>query len=301
MATEKGKDVTDLTAEEIAECDSQANKVLLRSTYENVREVSFSTQSSVVITVQNGQISKTQFTYYDAEVANWLFEHIDQGDGAGRVYLRKPNDVMKSVREIDADTAPAGNSSTYSIYFYIDGMHTDNTHVRDADHIFFASLVYDGLTSSEQLDGKLKELADRLFERNKDVEGYELTAYAMACELLDMLFEEGKITEVTEGDKKYYKIDKAVFEEYSLFYAGASSVSGENAFIILEPYGFDEWLFDADRVVGEISYPEPVFATSGYSIIYCAGEDTVAWKQEIKEKLLAELIQNYIKEITENN
>jgi len=282
MAATKKKEVADLTSEEIAECDKQANIKLLKATYENVKDNDTS-----------------------GDLDTWLFESKTEGEGENKVttFLRKENDVKKVESKTDVvtegDNAYAKVSSSYSAYIYLGGMHRNNGYLRSVGHILFKSETFDGLTSSEKLSGKAKELADRLFERNKDNADYKLTAYAMAGELLDMLFEEGKITEVTDGDKKYYKIDEAVFEEYGELYTEDSNVFYDDVPVGQMVEEFENWLFDTARVEGEISYPEPIKTTYGYHIMLYRGNEVEAWKSEIKNTIAGESQTAYLEGLQE--
>ncbi|MBE6703130.1 MAG: hypothetical protein E7585_06940 [Ruminococcaceae bacterium] len=283
MAKEKEKEVSELTDEEVAECDKKANIALLTATFENIKDNDKS-----------------------GDLDTWLFESKTEGEGDDKVttFLRKENDVKKieSATDVDeeGDDAYAKVSSTYSAYIYLGGMHRNRSHLRSVGHILFKSETYDNLTSSEKLTGKAKELADRLFERNKNNPDYKLTAYAMAGELLDTLFEEGKITEITREDgSKYYKIDEAVFEEYGELYTEDGSVFYDDVPVGQMVEEFEDWLFDASRVEGEISYPEPIKTTYGYHIMYYRGNEVEAWKSEIKNTIADESQAAYLNGLQE--
>ena len=271
MAEERyGGVVEQLTDYEIALCENRASVALRGALCENIKEEDVS-----------------------GELELWLFEYTV--DYYGKRLARKPNDVKK-ITAIDVTENRYGTStrcSNYSAYIYIEGLHQDRTLVRGVGHILFKSTAYDGLTSSEKLTGKVKELADRLFEKNKDNAEYYLTAYAMAGELLDMLFAEGKITEVTEGGKKYYKIDESVFEEYGLQYTGDSNVFYDGVAVGQMAEGFERWLFDNNRVEGEISYPEPIWTIYGYHIMYYRSSEVEVWIKEIRDLLAKEVYISY--------
>lgn len=172
--------------------------------------------------------------------------------------------------------------STYSAYFMIDPIHNDNGEVvRSVGHILFKTETYDGLTSTESLSGKVKELADKVLARDGSI-----TAYTMAVELLDTMKSEGKITTVTEGDKTYYVVDKDAFEDYGLDYTEDSNVFYEHVGTGEMVQEFEDWLFDGARFVGEISYPEPVLSEDyGYHIMMYVGDEQKAWRHEIAESL----------------
>ena len=199
----------------------------------------------------------------------------------------------------EGDTAYAKVSSTYSAYIYVGGMHRNTGKLRSVGHILFSSDTYDGLTNSEKLTGKVKELADRIFERNKDNANYKLTAYDMACELLDVLMAEGKITEVTREDNtKYYTIDESVFEEYGTNYTGDSNVFYNDVPVGQMVVEFEEWLFDASRVEGEISYLDPVKTDYGYHIMYYRGDEKDAWSYEIKNTIASDNQSAYLESLS---
>jgi hypothetical protein len=153
--------------------------------------------------------------------------------------------------------------------------------VRSVGHILFKSKTFDGLTSTAKLTGVTKEVADRVLARDG-----VLTAYAMAGELLDMMLAEGKITEETRQDgSKYYKMDKAVFEEYGNLYTEDSGIFYDNVYKGQMVKEYEDWLFDAVRVEGEISYPEPVKTDYGYHIMYYVGNEIEGWKSDIRVDL----------------
>lgn len=223
----------------------------------------------------------------EEDLYKWLFE--SKTENNVKVYLRKEGDVKKFETVEKAYEEPAEGEeieyeeafSTYTAGCFNNGMHRNEDLVRSVGHILFKDDTFDGLKSTEKLTGVTKEIADKVLARDGVI-----TAYAMAGELLDMLHAEGKITEATRQDgSKYYKIDKSVFEEYGNLYTEDSNVFYDNV-----PKGqmvkeFEDWLFDAIRVEGEISYPEPVETEYGYHIMYYVGNEIEAWKSDIRVDL----------------
>ena len=223
----------------------------------------------------------------EEELYKWLFE--SKTENNVKVYLRKAGDVKKFEETEKAYEEPAEGEaikyeeamSIYTAGCFNAGMHRNDDMVRSVGHILFKSKTFDGLTSTAKLTGVTKEVADRVLARDG-----VLTAYAMAGELLDMMLAEGKITEATRQDgSKYYKIDKSVFEEYGNTYTEDSSVFYDNVYKGQMVKEYEDWLFDAVRVEGEISYPEPVKTDYGYHIMYYVGNEIEGWKSDIRVDL----------------
>ena len=224
----------------------------------------------------------------EEELYKWLFE--SKTENGVTIYLRATGDVKKFEDTEKAYEDPAEGSeieyqeaiSTYTIGYFKKGMHRNTDLVRSVGHILFKDDTLDGLTSTDKLSGVTKELADKVLARDGMI-----TAYAVAGELLDMLYAEGKITEQTRQDgSKYYVIDKSVFEQYGEQYTEDSNVFYENISrnenFVQE---YKDWLFDAVRVEGEISYPEPVKTQYGYHIMYYVGNEIESWKSDIRNDL----------------
>ena len=220
----------------------------------------------------------------EEDLYEWLFE--SKTENNVKVYLRKEGDVKKFETVEKAYEEPAEGEeieyeeamSIYTAGCFNAGMHRNNDMVRSVGHILFKSATFDGLTSTDKLTGVTKEIADKVLARDGVI-----TAYAMAGELLDMMLAEGKITEETRQDgSKYYKVDKDVFEQYGNTYTEDSNVFYDNVYKGQMVAEFENWLFDAVRVEGEISYPEPVETDYGYHIMYYVGNEIEAWKSDIR-------------------
>lgn len=181
--------------------------------------------------------------------------------------------------------------STYTVYMMTNTVHVDNdAKWRSVGHILFKTDTYDKLKTTEKLTGKIKELADKVLEK----EG-AITAEAMAKALLAELMEQGKITTVQTEDRTYYTIDKSVFEEYGEIFTEDSNVfytDVKPGDMVTE---FEDWLMDSSRVVGEISYPNAVKTTYGYHIMTYTGDEKVAWREEIRESLVNTDFDNWYK------
>lgn len=223
----------------------------------------------------------------EEDLYKWLFE--SKTENNVKVYLRKEGDVKKFETVEKAYEDPKEGEAieyeeAYSVYTagcFNSGMHRNNDFVRSVGHILFKADTFDGKTSTEKLSGLTKEVADRVLARDG-----VLTAYAMAGELLDMMLAEGKITEETRQDgSKYYKIDKDVFEAYGQEYTEDSGIFYDNVYKGQMVKEYEDWLFDAVRVEGEISYPEPVKTEFGYHIMYYVGNEIEGWKSDIRVDL----------------
>ena len=271
------KAVEELTEEEIAACDAAANDKLTAATIKNAAD-------------GDG----------DSKLDDWLFESKKEGEGDDKktVYQRKANDVKDFNDAVNVVTEGDNKyqkvTSTYAAYMFLSGMHRNDDPVRDVGHILFKSQTFDGKTSTDAYSGATKELADKILARDGTI-----TAYAMAGELLDQLKAEGKITEVTEGDKTYYKIDKAVFEEYGELFTEDSSVFYNGVYKGQMVAEFENWLFDAARKEGEITYPEPIKTTYGYHIMFYTGVQSENWFSTAKNELASEEHTAYLEGVQE--
>lgn len=219
------------------------------------------------------------------DLDTWLYEE-------GRAIGDKTTIVSESNAKNEDGSFVDEATSTYSAYFMTDPVHHDNGEVvRSVGHILFKTDTFDSLTSTASLTGKVKELADKIFARDGAV-----TAYTMATELLDTMMADGKVTVTTEGDRTYYTIDKAAFEEYGLAYTEDSNVFYDDVATGDMVQEFEDWLFDGGRRVGDLSYPEPVKSEYGYHIMMYVGNEKKAWRHEIAETLANTDFENWYTE-----
>lgn len=270
-ALEKKEEGVELTPEEEAEC--------LQTAKDRVEE----------LVIRNAADGDGDLEDLD----EWLFLR------TGDIFVRKAGDLKKLeedvVVETEGDIAYKKSTSVYTAAFFIDGMHRDTSLVHDVGHILFKSDTFKDLTSTSKLSGKTKELADVVLARDGKV-----TAEAMSKELLKVLFEEGKITKATREDgSDYYKIDKAVFEEYGQIYTEDSSVFYEDVYEGQMVAEFEDWLFDDARVEGEISYPEAIKSTYGYHIMFYVGESRETWESNIHSTIAGKDQNDYLTALQE--
>jgi hypothetical protein len=241
-------------------------------------------------------VADNDFSGSLAALDTWLFESKKEDEKT--VYQRKPGETkeINDANNVVTDNAEAEKnykavSSTYGFYIFLDGMHRDTS--PSVGHILFKNATYDGLTNSNKLTGVAKVLADRLFEENKNVSNYVLSAEAMAAELVEVMKEAGVLTEATREDgSTYYKINKEVFEAYgeytedsNVFYDGIARG------VMVAP--FEDWAYDTKRVVGEVS-SEGIETDYGYHVMFFSG---AAWESGIRDTLAGEANDAYLKDI----
>lgn len=266
-AKTKGEEIV-AGSEEYQKCETNARATLTAAFQSNVKDGD-----------QSGDLN------------TWLFESTSEGEGDDKktTYNRKANDTKKIESKTDVDSASyAKVSSTYSAYMFVDGMHVNTEVVRSVGHILFKSETFKDLADSSTLSGKMKELADSVFEKNKDNADFKLTALDMAYALLDKMEAEGKMTVKTRDDgTNYYVIDKDAFEEYGLAYTEDSNVFYDDVKKGEMAAEFNNWMFDASRLENEIT-DEPVKTSYGYHIMFYVGNETETWKGEIKNTIASE-------------
>ena len=265
-AKTKGEEIV-AGSEEYQKCETAARAALTAAMHSNVKDGD-----------ETGDLN------------TWLFESTTEGEGddAKTTYKRVANETKKIESAANVDSAAYGKvTSTYSAYIFVDGMHRNTELVRSVGHILFKGETFNNLTDSSSLSGKLKELADSVFEKNKDNPDFKLTALDMAYALLDLMEAEGKLTVKTREDgTNYYVIDKAAFEEYGVY------TEDSNVFYDDVPKGqmvaeYENWMFDPTRVENEISY-EPVKTSYGYHVMFYTGNERETWKGEIKSVIVNE-------------
>ncbi len=212
----------------------------------------------------------TQDNTGDSDMAAWLF-------GAAARNVGDTNTFVNASAAYDEEHGEYGETdSSYRAVIVTSGMHTDTAVVRSVGHILFKADSYLNVTSPDQLTGKLKDLAQRVVDK-----GEVISSASMARALLAELFEEGKIT---ERDGRYF-IDEAVFEEYGKTFNEDSNIfynDVNEGDMVTE---FNDWLFDAGRVEGEISYPDAVSTQYGAHIMYYRGNEQPAWRAEVRKEL----------------
>ena len=276
----KGKEEGyELTAEDHTKISNAANEKFENAYMENVADNDFTGSLSTLDT--------------------WLFE--SKTEDGKTVYQRLPGETkeINDANNVVTDNEEAEKNykavtSTYGYYIFLSGMHRDNS--QSVGHILFKNATYDGLVNSSKLTGVAKVLADRLFEENKDVPNYVLSAEAMAAELVEVMKEAEVITEATREDGTVYlKINKEVFEAYGSEYTEDSNVfyDGVARGVMVAP--FEDWAYDPNRKVGEIS-SEGIETEYGYHVMFYSG---VAWESGIRDTLATEANDAYLESIQE--
>ena len=160
------------------------------------------------------------------------------------------------------------------------GIHLDETYLHNVGHILFKTETFKNMTDTSKLTGKTKELADRLVAN-----GIEINAANMAKELLKVMFENGEITAKTENGHTYYVMDKTVFERYGTLYNEDSNIFYDDVYEGQMVEEFEDWMMDASRRDGEISYPAAIETSYGQHIMYYVSKGDMQWQHDIKEKL----------------
>jgi hypothetical protein len=178
------------------------------------------------------------------------------------------------------------SSSTFSIYLLTSPLKCNDGTLRSVGHILFQDSTFTDtktnklMTTSDSFSGVMKTLADRVLKKQS-----ELTAKAMAAELIALMIEEGKMTEKTENGKTFYAMDPAVFEAYGKQYTSdTGGVLYDNVKQNQMVKKFENWLFDDSRVVGEVS-SEAVETSYGYHIMLYRGDEKPAWSYAIRVSL----------------
>lgn len=206
----------------------------------------------------------------DPEMATWLFNGEPHSQNETQTFVNAQPAFDESAGEYK------NNESTYKVLIVTTPRHTDTAVVRSVGHILFKTDTYQGVTNPETFTGKIRELAERVTGK-----GLEISAATMSHELLNLLFEEGKITE-QEGR---YVIDEAVFEEYGKIYNEDSNIFYDDVKVGDMVAEFNDWMFDAARVEGDITYPDAVSTQYGYHIMYYRGNEQPAWRANVLKTL----------------
>ena len=255
--------------------------------------------NSLFENVELANVAKGDFSSTHSTLDTWLFE--SKTEDGKTVYQRKAGETkeLNEVNNVKTDSEEAENNyqkvtSTYGFYIFLDGMHRDFS--PSVGHILFKNDTYDGLVNSAKLTGLAKTLADRIFEENKDVKNFVLTADAMAAELFEMMQEAGEISTATREDgSTYYVIDKEVFNTYGSSYTEDSNVFYEGVAKGVMVAPFEDWAYGSQRRAGEIS-AEAIETDYGYHIMFYEG---IAWESSIRNTITTEKNDAYLESIQE--
>ncbi len=174
--------------------------------------------------------------------------------------------------------------ASYTACFVLKPVHRDDAYLQNVGHILFKTDTFKDIkdaTGLSKLSGKTKELAQGLLDK-----GQTVNSENMAKALIDLMIAEGKmITKTTEDGKTYYYMDKADFEEYGKAYTEDSNVFYEDVARGDMVAEFDAWLYDVNRIEGEVS-ASAVKTTYGHHImIYNGHGEDINWKMDAKSAI----------------
>ena len=239
-----------------------------------------------------------------SEVNTWLVGAEEDRRAAGDVkkytsiYDAYGNETDEAGTPLTSSASEAytSASSTYAVYITTSALHRSSGVVRSVGHILFKSDTYDGMEEDDidSLSAPLQKLAKRVIKS-----GQEISAKAMANELLKLMNEEGKIVEkTTESGRTYYAMDESVFTVYGQTYTEDSSVTYDNVAKGNMVEEFENWLFDPARAADEITYvDEAVQTTYGYHIMLYRGNEQPEWSYKIRKELAEGLYDEWLEQV----
>ena len=239
-----------------------------------------------------------------SEIDTWLVGSADERRAAGDVkkytsiYDAYGNELDETGTPLSASASDVytSASSTYSVYITTSALHRSSSVVRSVGHILFKSETYDGMEEDdiESLAAPLQKLAKRVIKS-----GQEISAKAMANELIKLMDEEGKITQkTTESGRTYYAMDESVFTVYGQTYTEDSNVTYDNVAKGNMVEEFENWLFDPARVEGEITYTDAAVQTTyGYHIMLYRGNEQPEWSYNIRKELASGLYDEWLEQV----
>lgn len=234
----------------------------------------------------------------ESELEEWLFDTKNPVAAGSTNTITEDEDEAREEIEGEEGAEPTYEyteaSATYTACYVLRPVHKDDALLKDVGHILFKTDTFSKLTDASTLTGKTKELAERLLKAGKGI-----TAENMAKELVALMIEEGKLVEKTNEatGEKYYYIDKADFEAYGKEYTEDSNVFYEDVARGDMVTEFDAWLYDDNRVLGEVS-PTGVKTTYGYHIMCYLGEGELSnWEKTAKEEISTKDYEDWYKEV----
>ncbi len=276
-----------LTADEEAECkktaDKKAEDAVIEAVSKNVDTSASTLDTSFKAWVTDKNAPKKAGDVFVNSNKYNAFNDLEAPEGT-------PDDTPDDTPEDDPVTDDstkdyANSSSTFAIYVLTSPLKRNDGTLRSVGHILFQDASFTDsktnkpMTNSDSLSGAMKTLADRVLAKQS-----ELTAKAMAAELVALMIEEGKMTEKTENGKTFYYMEDAVFEAYGKQYTSDQSVLYDNVKQNQMVKKFENWLFDGTRQLGEVS-AEAVESNYGYHIMLYRGNEKPAWSYAIRVSL----------------
>ena len=266
-----------LTAEELEACQKTADKKAEDAVIEAVSK-NIDTSASTIDTSFKAWVTDKNTPKNSGDV----YVNVNKYDA-----FNEPEDRPEEDQEGAESTTKdyASSSSTFAIYVLTSALKRNDGTLRSVGHILFQDATFTDsttkkpMTTSSSFSGAMKTLADRVLAKQS-----ELTAKAMAAELIALMIEEGKMTEKTENGKTFYYMEDAVFEAYGKQYTSDGSVLYDNVKQNQMVKKFENWLFDSTRVEGEVS-AEAVESSYGYHIMLYRGDEKPAWSYAIRVSL----------------
>ena len=218
-----------------------------------------------------------------SKVSTWIKDTADPRKAGDNKTFNEIYDVygveIKDGYTLDNTKSYAKATSTYSVYLTLSGLHRNESVVRSVGHVLFKTDTFKNLTDTSKLSGATKLLAERVLKR-----GAKLSATEMANELITLMKEEGKLVEKTVDGKNVFVISESDFNAYGLLYTEDSNVFYNDVTVGQMVESFEDWLFDADRVEGEVSIPG-VESTYGIHVMTYCGDEKPAWSYSIRNEL----------------
>ena len=276
LATEKKG--SELTEEEINNCNTLADERLVSAMADAVVE-NYNTANVTLPTEVNDWMKNTE----SPRAAGDKYKHES-------VYDAKGNKITDGEAPANPSTAYASATSTYAVYFVTSALHRDESFVRSVSHILFKTDTFKNVTDTSKLTAAQKVLADRILAR-----GATISAKEMSAELITLMKEEGKLVEVTENGRTFYKMDASVFAAYGATYTEDGNVEYNNV-----PKGqmvaeFEDWMFDSIRIEGEMTTPYGVETDYGYHIMLYRGDEKPNWSYTIRNELASGQYDEWLK------
>ena len=224
--------------------------------------------------------------YYSAVTGNAT----TQGDVLEIMKLSRLSEKVKEVTsESFYNAVTKEEADAYLAEHKDDFKQEDDEVLRSVGHILFKSETFkDGMSTTALTEGQRK-LVERIVAK-----GGSVTSETVAAELVALMREEGAITEKQKADgTTYLFVDKDAFGAYGKAYTEDSNVFYDDVEKDQMVKAFEEWMFDAARVEGEMSNGG-VATEYGHHVMLYVGNEKNAKEHAVKEKL-AELRADELK------
>ena len=287
LLAKKSADAT-LTAEEEATCAATA-ETKANSALENAIVKNADTTASSMDTKFKTWVTDKNTARKDGDV----YTNIVNKDAFGEDVVEKTENSEGS-----ADTATKDymdSSSTYTIYLLNSGLKRNDGKLRSVAHILFKTASYADLKKTDDLTAERKILADRVLAKHG-----KISAELMAAELLELMIEENNLKKVEKDGKTYYEMDEAIFEAYGKQYTEDSNVKYDNVKQGQMVKSFENWMFAAEREMGEVTYPAAIESSHGYHVMLYRGDEKDAWSYTIRVSLAEGQYDAWLEQLTKD-